>query len=177
MATNYTTNYDLCQWESTDQVLRTDFNADNAKIDAALFTLDSVMVKLCTGTYVGDGDESRTVSVPFPPRAVFLCTQYGETYRDIGSGHVYGGLALAGHPLRHKNCDALVISDTGFTVYHYSIDNLSALQMNLDGGDVSVYCRRVRIQKEDPGPNWSGVLGGLSRNLETLVRVEINRPQ
>lgn len=36
MATNYTTNYDLCQWESTDQVLRTDFNADNAKIDAAL---------------------------------------------------------------------------------------------------------------------------------------------
>ena len=104
-----------------------------AWIDAALFALDSAMVKLCTGTYVGDGDESRTVSVPFPPRAVFLCTQYGETYRDIGSGHVYGGLALAGHPLRHKNCDALVISDTGFTVYQYSIDNLSAIQMNLDG--------------------------------------------
>lgn len=36
MATNYTTNYQLNQWEPTDQVLRTDFNADNAKIDAAL---------------------------------------------------------------------------------------------------------------------------------------------
>ena len=36
MATNYTTNYDLCQWESTDQVQRTDFNADNAKLDSAL---------------------------------------------------------------------------------------------------------------------------------------------
>ena len=36
MATNYTTNYELNQWRSTDQVLRTDFNADNAKIDAAL---------------------------------------------------------------------------------------------------------------------------------------------
>ena len=79
MATNYTTNYDLCQWESTDQVLRTDFNADNAKIDAALFALDSAMVKLCTGTYVGVGDESRTVSVPFPPRAVGVP---GETEGD-----------------------------------------------------------------------------------------------
>ena len=36
MASNYTTNYNLCQWQPTDQVQRTDFNADNAKIDAAL---------------------------------------------------------------------------------------------------------------------------------------------
>ena len=39
MATNQTTNYQLNQWEPTDQVLRTDFNADNAKTDAALKTL------------------------------------------------------------------------------------------------------------------------------------------
>lgn len=39
MASNYTTNYNLCQWEPTDQVKRTDFNEDNAKIDAALKTL------------------------------------------------------------------------------------------------------------------------------------------
>ena len=36
MATNQTTNYQLNQWEPTDQVLRTEFNADNVKIDAAL---------------------------------------------------------------------------------------------------------------------------------------------
>ena len=36
MSTNHTTNYNLNQWEATDKVLRTDFNADNAKIDAAL---------------------------------------------------------------------------------------------------------------------------------------------
>ena len=36
MASNYTEHYDLCQWAATDQVQRTDFNADNAKIDAAL---------------------------------------------------------------------------------------------------------------------------------------------
>ena len=36
MASNYTRNYNLCQWEAEDKVLRTEFNADNAKIDAAL---------------------------------------------------------------------------------------------------------------------------------------------
>ena len=36
MSTNHTTNYDLNQWEGTDKVLRTEFNDDNAKIDAAL---------------------------------------------------------------------------------------------------------------------------------------------
>lgn len=36
MASNYTENYGLCQWEETDAVLRTDFNEDNAKIDEAL---------------------------------------------------------------------------------------------------------------------------------------------
>ena len=36
MAANYTEHYELNQWEPADQVLRTDFNADNAKLDAAL---------------------------------------------------------------------------------------------------------------------------------------------
>ena len=36
MASSYTSSYQLCQWEGTDKVLRTDFNGDNAKIDAAL---------------------------------------------------------------------------------------------------------------------------------------------
>ena len=39
MSTNHTTNYGLCQWLATDQVLRTDFNQDNAKIDTALKSL------------------------------------------------------------------------------------------------------------------------------------------
>lgn len=40
MASNYTTNYKLCQWEATDKVLRTEFNSDNAKIDAAVKAVD-----------------------------------------------------------------------------------------------------------------------------------------
>lgn len=39
MSTNHTTNYNLNQWLATDQVKRTEFNEDNAKIDAALKNL------------------------------------------------------------------------------------------------------------------------------------------
>ena len=33
---NQTNNYQLCQWDDEDRILRADFNADNAKIDAAI---------------------------------------------------------------------------------------------------------------------------------------------
>ena len=36
MPTNHTENYALSQWERSDRILMEDFNADNAKIDAAL---------------------------------------------------------------------------------------------------------------------------------------------
>ena len=45
MATNYTTNYDLCQWEPTDAVQRLEFNADNAKLDAALKALSDQIIQ------------------------------------------------------------------------------------------------------------------------------------
>ena len=44
MAANQTENYGLNQWLATDQVVRTDFNADNAKIEAALSELRSSIV-------------------------------------------------------------------------------------------------------------------------------------
>ncbi len=36
MATNYTNNYQLCQWEPEDQVNRLEFNQDNSRIEAGL---------------------------------------------------------------------------------------------------------------------------------------------
>lgn len=48
MSTNHTANYDLCQWEATDQVLHTDFNEDNAKIEAALAQLETEKASLET---------------------------------------------------------------------------------------------------------------------------------
>ena len=36
MAGNYTEHYQLSQWQPQDQVLRTEFNQDNARLDGAL---------------------------------------------------------------------------------------------------------------------------------------------
>lgn len=36
MASGYTTNYGLCQWQRSDQFLREEFNQDNQRIDAVL---------------------------------------------------------------------------------------------------------------------------------------------
>ena len=49
MASNYTEHYELCQWEATDQVQRTDFNADNAKVDAALDALAGLVAEKADG--------------------------------------------------------------------------------------------------------------------------------
>ena len=48
MASNYTEQYKLCQWEETDAVLRTDFNEDNAKIEAELARLAGETARLDT---------------------------------------------------------------------------------------------------------------------------------
>ena len=73
MATNYTTNYQLNQWEPTDQVLRTEFNVDNAKIDAALAELGTFRIE--TGTYVGAGNTiSKSLTLARPPVFVVVAS-------------------------------------------------------------------------------------------------------
>ena len=73
MATNYTTNYDLCQWEPTDPVQRVEFNADNAKLDAALAVLsESRNCQIYTTTYTGTGSGGRTLTFPRKPILVFV---------------------------------------------------------------------------------------------------------
>ena len=104
MATNQTANYDLNQWLSTDQVLRTDFNADNAKLDAVLAGLAetaagkaeqtavdalsaqvAALPRIAAGTYVGTGtsDSSGPCRLDFtdslgrPPQLVVVRPQAG----------------------------------------------------------------------------------------------------
>ena len=71
-----TNNYGLSQWDAEDRILREDFNADNAKIEAAL----AAGVKIATGSYTGDGtygsDHPNTLTFPFTPKVVFLFNAY-----------------------------------------------------------------------------------------------------
>lgn len=103
MPTNHTPNYDLSQWEPSDKVLRTDFNADNAKIDAALAgkasaaAVDSLArtvaghasalvrtgnCRIYTTTYTGPGGagESGAVQLTFPGKPELVAVA------DPGSG-------------------------------------------------------------------------------------------
>ena len=99
MASNYTSNYNLCQWAASDKVLRTEFNADNAKIDAAVKAVDrrvdgkadqsalnalsqAVSGKLdlrncrvAAGSYRGSGEygSAHPNTLSFPQKPVFLC--------------------------------------------------------------------------------------------------------
>ena len=98
---NRTTNYNLCQFEETDRVRRTDFNEDNAKIDAAVKAVDrrvdgleaskadktalaaveAKISRIVTGTYAGTGGSSgvRRISLPGRPKLVLIRTDYPST--------------------------------------------------------------------------------------------------
>ena len=98
MSTNHTTNYNLNQWEATDKVLRTEFNEDNAKIDAALKAnadgiaanaaelaehaaalLSKGNCQLYTGSYVGTGAfGSENPNILTFPHKPFLVIIYGN---------------------------------------------------------------------------------------------------
>ena len=113
MASNYTPNLNLCQWAEEDAVLREDFNADNAKIDAALATKCEVY----TGTYNGNGKTSQTITLGFKPKFVWVwqansATPFSNTH-DVNSA-----IAFPGYPALHYNdSTALEITNTGFTAY------------------------------------------------------------
>ena len=128
MSTNHTEHYSLCQWEPADKVLREDFNADNAALDAALARIEATASAAKTqaqqlsdtayttgfppfvaGTFTGDGQASRLIELGFHPTAVLLFTGNGLTFV---SPNCYGGLATRG-----MSTGAVAVSNTGFTVY------------------------------------------------------------
>lgn len=156
MASNHTEHFSLNQWLPDDQVKRTDFNEDNAKIDAALndlsgglaekagqAALDALaaevakkattaalealsntlasMPRLVTGSYTGNGEESRLISLGFQPKALLVMTKEGYPARPYTSDY-YGGLALPGKPVclqtSYGTNHILTIESTGFRVYY-----------------------------------------------------------
>ena len=69
----YTENYHLNQWDATDRVLRTDFNSDNQKIDAALAAVPPVkLLELITESDQKQIDISLSEYRPEPYTALKL---------------------------------------------------------------------------------------------------------
>ena len=117
-ATNQTTNLHLNQWAADDPVKREDFNADNAKIDAALHAL-STQTNIVTGSYVGNGTQNRKITLEKTPTAV-LVLYYGARL-NYNSSNCYGGLAVTNHPAYNTDSSqnkyaAVTITSGGFLV-------------------------------------------------------------
>jgi len=144
MSTNYTENYNLCQWEPSDEVLREDFNADNAKLDTALDGLETRLAQqervtytdsrpqVAAGAFVGDGASSRLVNVGFRPKAVMVLEQYFEYIYNLDNiQHTYSGYAVDGMQMTNYT-PAVTIAGTGFCVYHMMSGKIS-LETNISG--------------------------------------------
>ncbi len=90
-STNKTDNLELNQWVGTDPVLMADFNADNAKLDAAIGALQASALKIATGSYIGDGQcgsgHKNTLTFPFCPKLVFIAPMSNQ------NNVAYGGFA------------------------------------------------------------------------------------
>ena len=111
MAT-YTTNYQLHQWEASDDFLRTDFNEDFAKIDAVTRSaVETAQAKpeVIAGSYSGNSGENREIALGFRPKAVILfCREYDSV------------MAYEGRPRLSHTGDKtmLTTTDNGFQVYY-----------------------------------------------------------
>ena len=96
MASTYTTNYQLNQWEPADQVQRTDFNADNAKIDAAIAARNC---QLYITTYIGAS--GIPLSFTFPHKPILVMVMGGGTslcmFGIQGVPYMFCNYATNGH--------------------------------------------------------------------------------
>ena len=114
----HTSNYNLSQWAGEDRILREDFNADNAKIEAALDAVQALSnsaAKVVFGTYKGNEAASRTITLDFTPKIVILTTSYGHFYD--GSSGTYGGIAGTNAPCKASSGNAIQVTTNGFLVH------------------------------------------------------------
>ena len=90
-----TTKFHLNQWSPEDYVRRTDFNADNAKIDAALNQKGNC--RIVTGSYTGTGNyNSATPNSLTFEKAPLLLVIFSNAYFFAAHGNARGQ-AVAGN--------------------------------------------------------------------------------
>ena len=149
MASRHTEHYGLSQWEASDKVERTDFNADNAAVDGALHALaqskaetaalsqlsavEGSMPRTAFGSYTGNGtsgpESPVSLTFSFPPQLLAV--------RRSGSSADRSGLLLLrgvtqGGGLGHIDFYVNVTWSGNQVSWYTSKDNPST-QMNSEG--------------------------------------------
>lgn len=111
MSTNKTQNYQLHSWVPGDKFLRAEMNENFTKLDTAS--------RVSTGTYTGDGQADRTISLGFTPKLVLVIDQDGRLRQTNDS---YGGLTVPGVPALYtygsNGYEAVAVVEGGFRVHN-----------------------------------------------------------
>ena len=85
--------------------------------DTSIQQITADLTKITFGRYTGDGTEHRMISLGFTPQAVLLVTSFGSVYQTDTLNNYWGGLALAGAPVKAGEQMVLEIVQNGFRVY------------------------------------------------------------
>lgn len=117
-----TQNYNLCQWAAEDRILRSDFNADNQKIDAALKANADAMPHIVIGSYTGNGkygsSNKNSLTFSFEPKIIFMHVYNTRDYNCVPMCYIWvnGATSCASHFSGYDN----TVSWSGHTVSWYS---------------------------------------------------------
>ena len=110
MSTNYTEHLGLCLWAAQDPVLRTEFNTNNQKLDAAIRKVP----RMAVGSYVGDGtsgeDSPCSLTFDFEPMLVIIVADHGE-YLEPGAIFVNG----------QNRCSGMGLPDSSLLCLHLQL--------------------------------------------------------
>ncbi|MEG2420837.1 MAG: hypothetical protein RSB55_04755 [Oscillospiraceae bacterium] len=116
-STGKTPKLGLNQWAGSDDVLRSDFNRDNVKIDEGVVAAEALAEKayVVAGSYDGNGVKGRVINLGFCPKLVLF--QGRTSASDIfvvlsrdGLTHVQGNMLTF---LENSNAE-VVMDNTGF---------------------------------------------------------------
>jgi len=136
MATNHTERFKLNQWLATDAVLRSDFNADNQRIESALKDIP----RFVAGSYIGSGtfgpDNPKRLLFTFRPLLLIVVADAGYI-SDPGAVFIFGQQESTG--LAHYESSSYAMQ----------------LHVTWEDGAVSWYTDR---QSADPQLNKEGVI-------------------
>ena len=126
---NRTTNYNLCQFEETDRVRRTDFNEDNAKIDAAIKAVANRVTvtesfdsnHTVFGSFEGDETKNRKIPLPWQPMLVIL---FGMGAGNYSICIVFGSICgfVTPHSVNFSE-DTVKISGSSFVIADTSFND------------------------------------------------------
>lgn len=113
----HTNNYQLNLWDGEDRILREDFNADNAKIEAALLGASEAAaaaaasgLKIKTGTFSGNGATgTRTYNIGAKPKLVIARTTNTVSSTSYDTGVMITDFAS----ILFRSANTATMADTG----------------------------------------------------------------